>query len=178
MLGVTAAILVIAGGVTYAALQSQVKLTGNLIETANANLQVSTDATNFTTQEAGFEFANIVPGNQPQTGNTITFRNSGGTALALKFSVSSTPSNSNNVDLSKVNVILTPFGGQPQNFTLQALITANSTGGLAVTSPATIFAGARQQFTVQVSMAADALSTSSANLGNIDFAFTGVAVNN
>jgi len=178
-LGIMLAVLVIAGGVTYAALQSQpIKLTGNTIETATANLQVSTDGTNFATSLAGFDFANLVPGGAavPTGGYTFTLKNGGAVNLNLKLAVSSTPSNPSNVDLSKVNVILTPSLGTPQTFNLQALMNAETTGGVAITAPSQLFAGTRQLFTIQVSMAIDALSGSSANLGNIDFAFTGVAV--
>lgn len=178
-LAVIVAVLVIASGVTFAALQSQpAKLTGNTIETANANLQISTDGTNFGTSQIGFAFANIVPGAQPATSYFFTLRNSGGTPLALKFAVSSTPSNPANVDLSKVTVNLTPTGGPGQSFTLAALIAANSSGGLTITNPSQLFVGNRVTFTIEVTMAADALTGSSASLGNIDFAFTGVAVIN
>ncbi len=180
--GVLASLVVVVGGVTYAALQTQpVKLTGNTIETANANLQISTDGTNFASSLAGFDFANIVPGGQavPQGGYTFTLKNGGGTPLALKFAVTTTPSNPANVDLSKVNVILTPVsGGTAQSFNLEALINANTTGGLAINNPTQIFAGTRALFTLQISMANDAMTAASASLGNIDFAFSGLALSN
>jgi hypothetical protein len=178
-LAIIAAVLVSAAGVSYAALQSQpIKLTGNTIETATANLQVSTDGTDFATSLPGFDFANLVPGGAavPAGGYSFTLKNGGAISLNLKLAVSSTPSNPANVDLSKVNVILTPVGSAPQSFSLQALMTANAGGGVALSAPAQLFAGTRQLFTVQVLMAVDALSGSSASLGNIDFAFTGVAV--
>jgi hypothetical protein len=57
--GVVAVLLVIVSGVTFAALQSQQDtLTGNTIQTATANLQLSTDGVNFTNSQAGFNFNN------------------------------------------------------------------------------------------------------------------------
>jgi hypothetical protein len=177
-LGVVACLLIAVSGVTFAALQSQaVKLTGNSIETATANLLISTDGTNFSTAQPGFDFANIVPGGQPQSGYFFTLKNGGATPLALKFAVSSTPSNPANVDLSKISIRLTPTGGVAQSFSLASLIAANSSGGLAITNPSELFVGNRITFTIDVSMAADAMTGPSASIGNIDLAFTGLAVN-
>lgn len=176
-LAVILAVLISAGGVSWAALQSApAKLTGNTIETANANLQLSTDGSNFATAIPGFDFNNLVPGGAPVGNYNLTLRNGGGVNLNLKFAVSSTPSNPANVDLNKVNVILTPIMGSPQTFTLEALINANANGGLAITAPVQMFVGMRQALTIQVSMANDAFSGGSASLGNIDFAFIGTAV--
>jgi hypothetical protein len=179
---VVAAVMVIISGVAFAALQSQQDtLTGNTVETATANLQLSTDGTSYSNSHAGFDFNNIVPGGQPvpTTGYAFYLKNSGGTPLSLKMAVSSTPVNPNSVDLNKVNVVLTPVatGTSAQTFTLQSLIAASSAGGLAVTS-GNLASGASQQFKLQVSMAADAVSGSAASLGNIDFSFSGTAVSN
>jgi hypothetical protein len=181
-LGVIASVVAVVSGVTFAALQSQqVKFTGNTIETATANLSLSSDGVNFSATQTGFDFSNIVPGGQPvpQSGYSIYLKNGGGTPLALKLAVSTTPSNPNNVDLNKVNVVLTPVGsGSPQTFTLQSLITANTTGGVAITTPSELFVGNTTHFTLQVSMATDAITGSGASLGNIDFAFNGLALSN
>jgi hypothetical protein len=175
---VAAAVLVVAGGVTFAALQSQqIKLTGNTIQTATANLLISTDGTNYAAAQPGFTFNDLIPGGRamPQSGYNIYLRNGGSTPLALKLAITNAPSNPDNVDLSKVMIIFTPVnGGLPESFSLQDLVTAGN-GGLALSAPATLFAGNRAQFTMQASMATDAVSGSSASLGNIDFTFTGVA---
>lgn len=182
--GTIAAIIILASGVTYAALQSQqIKLTGNTIETATANLVISADGSFFANSKTGFSFNNLIPGGGPTPwdGYSLWLKNSGGTPLNLKLAVSSVPTNPNNVDLTKLNVILTPVGnnaGPSQSFTLQSLIDANTTGGLAVTSPSQLFVGNTQQYTIKVSMAIDAISGSTASLGNIDFAFTGQAAIN
>jgi len=61
--GVMAAVAVIVSGVTFAALQSQqAKLTGNIIQTATANLQVSPNGSSYANSLDGFAFQNLVPG--------------------------------------------------------------------------------------------------------------------
>lgn len=181
-IGVVTAAVIIVSGVTFAALQSQQDtLTGNTIETATANLQLSTDGTNYSDSHSGFDFNNIVPGGQavPTTGYPFYLKNFGGTPLSLKLSVTSAPSNPNSVDLNKVNVLLTPVGTgtSVQTFTLQSLIAGSSGGGLAITS-GNLASVASQQFKLQVSMTSDAVSGSGASLGSIDFSFSGTAVSN
>jgi hypothetical protein len=180
--GVLTAVVVVVSGVTFAALQSQqVKLTGNVIQTATANLLVSPDGVNYSAAQSGFSFSSLVPGGQPMPlgGYTFFLKNGGGTPLALKFSISSTPSNPDAIDLNKINVIITPMnGGSPQSFTLAALIAANTTGGATILTPNALMPGLSAQYTLQVSMTSDAITGSSASMGNIDFAFTGLAQSN
>ncbi len=176
--GVTASLVIMMAGIGYAVLQSQQNsLTGNTISTATANLQLSTDGTTFSGSHIGFDFNNIVPGGSavPTTGYPFYLKNGGGTPLNIKLAVTSLPTNPSNVDLSKVNIILTTVasGQNPQSFSLQSLM--NSAGGGTTISLSNLDTGVTQQYKLQVSMAADAVSGSSANLGNIDFAFTGLA---
>ena len=179
---VMAVVGVVVSGVTFAALTSQqAVLAGNTIETATADLRVSQDGSTYTNSLAGFDFANVVPGGAavPAAGYNFYLKNFGGTPLLLKLGVASTVANPDNVDLTKVSVILTSIGSgaQPQTFTLASLIAANTTGGAALTSPSPLINGTQQKFGVQVSMASDAFSGSSASLGNLDFAFSGLATN-
>jgi len=179
---VMAVVGAIVSGVTFAALTSQqAVLAGNTIETATADLRVSQDGNTYTNSLTGFDFANVVPGGSavPAAGYNFYLKNFGGTPLLLKLSIGSTVANPNNVDLTKVSVILTSIGSgaQPQTFTLASLIAANATGGVALTSPSPLMAGTQAKFAVQVSMASDAFSGSNASLGNIDFAFSGLATN-
>ena len=167
------------GGAAYAVLQSQQNtLTGNTISTATANLNLSLDGTSYSSSTAGFDFNSIVPGGSavPATGYPFYLKNSGATPLAIKFYVSSTPSNASSIDLTKVNVLLTTVGSgtSPQSFSLQALKDAAATGGLAI-STATLNPTYSQQYKLQVSIASDATIQSGASLGNIDFAFRGIA---
>jgi hypothetical protein len=180
-IGVAAAAVVVVSGVAFAVLQSQQDvLAGNTIETATANLQLSTDGVAYGNSHAGFDFSGLIPGGsaQPAAGYMVYLKNSGNAPLALKLAVSSTPSNPANVDLNKVNIILTPVSGTPQSFTLQSLMSAGNSGGAAITSPGQLFIGNTTHFTIQVSMAADAITGSGAALGSIDFAFSGQAVSN
>jgi hypothetical protein len=166
-------LLLLMGGITYAVLMSLPDtLTGNTITTANANLLISTDGTNFSTTYPGFDFNNLVPGGSsvPITGYAFYLKNTGGVSLTPKLSIASQPTNPSNVGLDKVNIIVTTVGsGVPsQTFTLQSLLTGGQTIGNANLSP-----GQNQQYKLQVSMAADAMSGSSASLSGIDLVFSG-----
>lgn len=179
--GVVAAVVVVVSGVTFAALQSQLGvLKGNTIQTAIASLQVSPDGITYSSSMEGYTFGNLIPGGQPSPSNgyPVYIKNVGTTPLALKLSVSGTISNPNNVDLTKVHVILSSTnGGAPQNVTLQDLITANASGGLAVNQASHVLPSQVASYTVQVSLETDAVTGSSASLGNIDFNFGALAVN-
>lgn len=169
---------IILAGLTFAALQSQpAKLTGNTINTATVGLLLSTDGSNYSQSLPGFSFTGIVPGGGavPSGGNTFYIRNNGEVPLALKLAVANAPTNPAGVDLNKVNIILTPTNGIAQSFSLQSLINANATGGLAVTAPKPLFVGNSASLTLKVSIDADALNAPSASLSNIEFAFTGIA---
>jgi hypothetical protein len=178
---VVAAVTAMVSGVTFAGLQSQQsKLTGNTIQTATANLLVSSDGTNYSNSQNGFVFANLVPGGQamPLNGYNFYLKNAGGTPLSLKLAVSSPPANPDNADLTKVNVIISPIGGgSPQSFTLAALVAAGSSGGLAINTPSNLSPGFSSHYTLQVSMASDAVTGPGATISNVDFSFTGVAGN-
>jgi hypothetical protein len=174
--GIVASVAALAGGVTFAALQSQQNvLSGNTIETATANLMLSKDGNSFSNSQTGYDFSNIIPGGPavPTAGYPIYLKNNGGTPLALKLAVISTPSNPNNVDLSKVNVLLTIVGvtAPVQSFPLQSLVNGSAAFGTLDTSNTV-------EYKLQVSMATDAVTGNSAALGNIDFAFSGSAVSN
>jgi hypothetical protein len=177
--GVAAAMVVTVSGVTFAALQSQQnKLTGNTIQTATANLQLSTDGVHYGNSQAGFIFSGLVPGGgaMPASGYNIWLKNSGDANLNPKLAVTSVPSNPENIDLSKVQVILTPNNGAPQSYNLQSLITAGG-NGVNLTAPTTLFVGSPAAFTLKVAMDADAFIGTNASLGNIDFTFTGTISN-
>ena len=178
--GIVAAVMIVVSGVTFATLQSQqVKLTGNTIQTATANLQISPDGIIYSGSQQGFAFSNLVPGGQamPLSGYSLYLKNAGGTPLALKLALSSVPTNTDNVDLTKVHVILTPAdGGSVQNFTLQSLVDASSTGGQSILVPGELMPSASEQYKLQISMESDAVNGPSATIGNLDFSFSGVAL--
>lgn len=176
---VVAVVVSLLTGITYAALQSQQsKFTGSTIQTATANLQVSQDGTTYSNIQTGFNFGNVIPGGAlaPSNGYPIYLKNAGGTALTPKFAVSSTPTNPDGVDLTKVMVHLnSTASGQTQIFSLQSLIDSNATGGTSLTILPVLFTTQTHPFTIQVSMAKDAFTGGSASIGTIDFSFLGVA---
>lgn len=173
------AVMIVAGGVAFAVLQSQRNtLTGNSIETKTASLQMSVNGTTFSNSHGGYDFNGLMPGGPavPASGYPLYLKNVGDTTLALKLSVISVPTNLGGANLNKVNILLTPVGGgATQSFTLQELMDSDTTPGLAIDG-GDLAAGATQQYTIQVSMTADAVSSQGASLNNIDLSFTGVAV--
>jgi len=176
--GVVSAMAILVTGVTFAALQSQqAVLTGNTIQSATADLRIGTTASNFGTSQPGFTFTGVVPGGPaaPVSGNTVYVKNFGGVDLSLKLSISSVPTNTNNVDLSKVNVQLTRTdvaNSAPQTASLQSLMSPD--GGLALKDSVAV--GAIAQYAFRISMASDAFSGSSASIGAVDFVLSGTAV--
>ncbi len=179
---VITAVAVLATGVTYAALQSQgVTLTGNTISTANADLRISTttatSSTSFATTKAGFAFSNVVPGASatPADGNSFYLKNFGGAAMNLKLAINTIPTNTNNVDLNKVYIVLTRVDTQAtQKLSIASLVTANATGGTPLTD--NLAGGVAGQYKVQVAMDEDAFSGQVATLGGIDLVFNGTVV--
>lgn len=182
-LAIIGAIVVTVSGVTFASLQNQVVvLKGNSIATAVAELKLSKDNVIYASILDGYTFGSLVPGGSPSpaNGNPIYLQNSGSTPLSAKLSVSSGLSNPDNINLAKVHVILSGFGGgAPQNITLQELIAADMTGGIALTVPglSRINNGGNAGFTMQVMLDGDAVTGSSGNIGNLIFNFNATAIN-
>lgn len=182
-MGIITAVMVLVTGVTFAALQSQqAVLKGNSLATAMAELKISKDNFSYATVVDGYTYSNLIPGGSPTpiNGNPIYLQNTGSVALAAKISVNETLSNPNNVDLTKVHVILLPFGGGAlQNITLKDLVTASATGGIALIGGGLnhVNAGGNAGFAMQIMLESDATSGSSANIGNLIFNFDATAVN-
>lgn len=181
--GLVALVLIVLTGVTYAALQTQAILKNNTIQTAVANMQISTDGTNYvssTSPSSGYAFSGLIPGGSPMpaNGNPVYLKNAGTTSLSVRLSVNGPISNPDNVDLTKVRVILTPArGGAAQTITLADLIAASTSNGVALTQAGLITPSAVNQVLLQVALDSDAVNGSSANIGNIDFNFSAIAVN-
>ncbi len=180
-IGMMCALLLVVSGVTFAALQSQpAVLQGNTIQTAVASLQVSPNGVNYSSTMDGYVFGNLVPGglSSPANGYPVYIKNVGTTPLAVRISVNSPITNPNSVDLSKAHIILAPAsGGAAQNNILQDLITAGSTGGLAVNQASHLLPGEVTNFLLKASLDSDAFSGPGATLSNIDFSFSAIAVN-
>jgi hypothetical protein len=175
---VIASVAVLATGVTFAALQSQqAVLTGNTIQTATADLKIGTSATSFASSRTGFTFSEVVPGAAP-TGplsNSFYLKNYGTPALALKIAVSSTPTNTSNVDLSKVYLVLTRIDtNSVQKLSVASLVAGYGSGAVAMTD--NLAGGSVAQYKAQISMDADAFTGTSADITGIDLVFTGSVV--
>lgn len=175
------ATLVVVAGVTFASLQSQqAVLRGNTIQTAVASLQLSPNDVTYSNSIDGYVFGNLVPGGQalPINGYPVYLKNVGTTPLALKLSVGETFTNTDQVDASKVHVILAPIsGGVPQNMLLSDLIAANVSGGVALSQGPRVLPGQSIGYTIQVMLEGDAVRGASATLSNIDFNFGATSVN-
>lgn len=181
LVAVLLTVTALVGGVTYAALASQPGLIrNNTISTAVANLQLSMNGSNYTNTLEGFNFADVVPGSPPSTikANSFYMRNNGTTPLNVNVSIADTITNGNNVDLTKVHLHLRPVDGSaPQDYTFAELIAANSTGGVSLSSNARLGSSQQQTYVILVSMDADAVSSPSASIGNINISFGAVAAN-
>ena len=179
-LAIMGAVGVITTGATFAALQSpNASLTGNIINSATADLRISTNGTTFTVPSvAGFTFDTVVPGGAavPASGNTFYLKNYGSANLAIKVGISAAPSNVNNVDLSKVHLIFTRVdtSGSAVSLSLKSLTDSYAGGGTALGD--TISAGSTATYSLKVSMDADALSGSAASITGINIAFIGTGV--
>lgn len=173
------ALAVIAAGATFASLQSQsIALTGNQINTS-AGLAISTNGTSFPQTISGFNFTGVVPGGAPfpASGNSFYIKNTGFANLAIKAAISSNPSVTGSVNLSKVYLIFTDQAtNTATSISLQSLISSYaagmSTGGVSLND--NIAAGATAQFTLQAQMDADAFNGSTASITGIDLWFIGV----
>ena len=179
-LGLGASVLALAaGGVAFALLQSHADLTGNSVQTDSAGLLISKDTNIYSTTTSGYSFTGIVPGFQASQAKPLFLENTGSAPLALKLSAANPPTNSDDMDLSKVKVVLTPRDattnapGAAQSFPLQSLI--DNPGGMPIDSPVALAPSDHQRYDIQVSMDADAVNGSSAALSNLDLTFSGVA---
>lgn len=175
---VISSVAVLATGVTFAALQSQpASLTGNSIKTATAGLQIGTSESSFASTRTGFVFGSVIPGAtaSPADGNSFWLKNTGTPALALRVGISSVPTNTGNVDLTKTHIVLTRVDtNTTQKLSVAALVAGGTTAPVALTG--NLAGGAVAQYKAQVSMDADAFSGQSADITGIDLVFSGTAV--
>jgi hypothetical protein len=178
-LTVVVAVAALVSGVTYAALQSQLALVqGNTIQTATADLQLSTNGTAYGRTIQGFNFGALIPGGvpAPATGYSIYLKNNGTTAVMLKLSANPTLANTDNMDLTKVKVLLTPAIGTPMTFTLKDLMDGNDAGGVLMPSVGKVVPGQVLTYSLQVQLNDDAVNGSSGTISNVNFIFNATAV--
>lgn len=170
-IAVLSAVGVITTAVTFAALQSSGNaLTGNTISTATAALKISKDGSAYSDSVPGYNFTGLVPGGaaQPTNGYAAWLQNVGTATLSLSLSVPTAPTVSGTVDLQKVSVIIIPNTGVTQTIPLSDLI-----AGKVALANSNLAINATTLYHVQVSMAADAVSGSSASITNLDLSFSG-----
>lgn len=171
----------VVSGVTFASLQSQAAvLKGNSIQTATASLQVSTDGTTYASSVPGYGIGGLIPGGlaMPASGAIVYVKNTGTSAEAISLSVPAGFTNPDNLDLSKVHLVInSTAGGAGQNIVLQDLIDAGN-AGLALTAGSSthLIAGTSTGYNIKISLDADAVVNSGATVNNLDFDFTGTAV--
>ena len=178
---VVSAVAVLATGVTYAALQSQAAtLTGNSISTATADLRISTTggttSSSWFNTRTGFNFNNVIPGSvpNPAEANSFYLKNFGGAPMALRVAIQSTPTNTSNVDLSKVHLVFTRVDTTAvQRLSVASLMAAINTG-TPLTD--TLAPGVIAQYKTQVIIDEDAFTGTSATIGGIDLIFHGTVV--
>lgn len=176
---VLSSIAIITTAATFATLQSQqAVLAGNTINSATAALTVSSDGSTFGNSKTGFVFSNVVPGGAatPANGNTVYLRNNGSSNLSLKMAISSTPSNLNNVDLTKVFIeISRTETGFNQTYSVKSLMDSFAGGGTVLND--TVTSTTTAQYQLRVSMSADAFNnTNGVTISGVDISFVGLAV--
>lgn len=173
--GVVGAVAIIISGVTFATLQSQqAVLTGNTIQSATADLKIGISTSSFSASRAGFTFPEVIPGVAPaaNSGSFVYLKNSGSAAMTVKMTIGSTPTNTSNIDLSKVSFLVTRVDtNKVTTASLKELIDGYPSNGVALQDK--IDSNNAPQYKIQAIMAADAFSGTSATLGNIDLVFTG-----
>jgi predicted ribosomally synthesized peptide with SipW-like signal peptide len=183
---VVGAVMAIATGATFAALQSSAALEDNSIATGTATLRISKSATCETDADGtyaaavpGFDFAGVVPGGAGSQTEEFCLRNVGTANLSTVLGAPALPTYQDSgaapvtVDNSKVHVVLTcttstsdPFG---VSGTLQAIWFTNVAQG-------TLDAGDTAVCSANVTMDADAFTADSVTSTDFDLAFTGTGV--
>ncbi|HVS79188.1 MAG TPA: hypothetical protein VHD84_02785 [Candidatus Saccharimonadales bacterium] len=179
--GVISAVAILAGGVTFAALQSQTTLSDNTISSGTAGLLVRNAATGQGPAASvnGFAFTGVVPGGTSSNTGHFQLVNSGANDLSINVSMPNLPTwtvtPSGTVDNSKVGlrVVCTgPNGTFSVRDSLQDIQqnTADLTG-------ATLAAGTTANCSARVAMAPSAFSGTNATSSAFDLTFTGTGTN-
>lgn len=172
----SAAIVAVIGGFAYAILRSQTTyITGNTITTASANIELSTDGMGYSSTVPGFNFANIVPGGAPMPtdGHALYVKNIGSTALNLSLSSSSSLINQDNIDLTKVSVLVATEQGGTQQFSLHELVTAQD--GVPLTMADSLQPG--QVLVVTLRVAVQSSVSQGLSLNNVTLSLSGSLAN-
>ncbi len=182
--GVISAVMIVVGGVTYAALQSQAILADNSISSATTGLLVDGSDVDTTPSESetGFNFANLAPGADYGTAKEFRLKNSGTAPLDITVAASvSVPTGSLDKSLVKVKITDTSETGDPfVEYTL-AQLEAGPVNVPGVSGPLTTSAGSLDSasggeqdiFDIQVKLELGAVTGAGANTGNFNLIFNG-----
>jgi len=177
-IGILSAVGVITTAVTFAAIQSDGNaLTGNTIETATASLKISKDGTTFSDTIPGFDFKGVLPGGAAVPGDPgylVEVQNTGDATLKLRLTVPVTPTVAGITDLSKVNVLITPFSSEGGTYPTQSTpLSALIAGQVSLNNATAAAKGSPVLLHLQVSMSADAVSGSGGSISDLDLTFSG-----
>jgi hypothetical protein len=170
-IAVMSAVMVVSGGVTFAALQSQASLTGNTISTISSNsndLVVNNEKDNtFHKTETGFKFNNLTPGTFSDEKN---------------FQLRNTSDNTQDIRVQITGESALPAGvnGSDIHFRFKSddgTITVNKTWAQLIAAPGVVLvnnmgAHTTEDFKVSVKVD-DTVSTDNISIPSFNFTFTG-----
>ncbi len=178
--GVISAVVVLVGGVTYAALQSSATLTNNTIAAADASLLLW-DGDSFEPSAPGFTVEDLVPG-EWTTENLFYFKNNGGADLDIK--VAATSPTVDGVAAANVKVRFTSYAPGCVSNTVETTLDAIDTGDVAL--PCNALSEAAQgnsgvpategNYSVSYRIEPTDVTGSDVNISGFDMIFTGTAV--
>lgn len=178
--GMVGIMTALAGGVTYAALQSQATMTNNTIASATAGLDISTDGgATYGSSAPGLAFTGIVPGGAASANKSFKLRNSGTAALNISAIVPTVPtftvSPSGSVDQSKVWLTVHCTSGASGTLDLTDNL-QHLFGSSPIATAGPLAAGDIATCTAKISMDADAFTGASATSSAFDVVFRGTGV--
>jgi hypothetical protein len=180
---VMGAVAALVTGVTFAAMTSNTAtLADDSINSATADLQISSDAScgpssgTFGTSANGFDFNGLIPGGPASPSETFCLRNNGTANLALKLFIPTMPTwtvtPSGTVDPGEVDVHVSCSAGAG---TLDARLQDLGSSAQAFDT-STLAAGATAICTINVDMNSAAFSGQGASSSDFDFDFSGEAI--
>ena len=178
---VVGAVMAIATGVTFAALQSQATLTDNTISSATADLQVNSTGEDFGATDTGFDFTGLVPGADYGAASDFQLRNNGDADLNVQVYAETVSATGTGVlDKSKVMVKFTNTStAEPAEYSLAQLEAANRDVPGASSTFTDLFLEAPEtdNFEIQVKLEEGAVSgTGPVSVNDFDLVFVGTNV--
>lgn len=173
-IAVIGAVAALAGGATFAALQSQATLTNTTINSATASLKLW-NGSSFESTAPGFTVTNVVPG-QGSAPQAFYFKNDGGVPLAVTATVPVAPTYAGVAEASDVEVDITCYNNATVNTNLEALLAGPVSLNLVLPAGAQGDSGNPNTVgncTAVFDFDPAGVSGSSASVGPFDVVFTG-----